>query len=341
MCSMLPFCILAGIRSNSVGVDTWIYRHLFNQIQNIGIAEAFATQAYYEPLFLLYSWVVAHLFHSEMMYLFFMQLAIVLPLVVYLHYEQPDSIGFGLFVYGCIYFGFTLNILRQSIAAAMLLFGWILLKRNRPIWCLAVIVISSGFHILAVVGILLYPVHYATMNGETVKRLFRGKQWIVLIACLTFIVVFFVLFGEQLIRWVAQFRESYSYQVARLGSGSIHKVVIGFAVVSLATYWVFGRKTSLGRRRRVVEPLAIMLLGAYLSLLSGFSFSLRRIGWVFWLWCSDYWAGIKGSMQSEKDKNAVTIIGVIACIVFFWWDYTVLCDNAIYPFVVVSSIHIS
>jgi hypothetical protein len=111
-----------------------------------------------EPLsFFIYS--IAAYFHSPLlMYILFGSITYILVFSIINKYSLCKYES--LIIYVSMFYFTSWSNLRQSLAGAVLFFGFKYIKDKKIVRYIILVIIASGFHLSAIVGIILYPLYY-------------------------------------------------------------------------------------------------------------------------------------------------------------------------------------
>lgn len=170
--------LIAGIRNIiSVG-DTKLYG---DTIFNFSLNNNWKTYYDYfhnnyfsfESGYLLLSYIISR-FTSNYHILFFI-ISLINNLLIYFGLKKlkphfNNKIWMGMFVYYLIFFGETLNIVRQSLSLAIIIFGLHYVFEKKLFKYIIVILIAMQFHISALIGFFIYPLYYLYNKVENKKR---------------------------------------------------------------------------------------------------------------------------------------------------------------------------
>lgn len=170
--ALLVPCLLAGFRAETIGTDVLVYaKPLFDLAANSSsFANFLGSQwwqgwkyqgsADYELGYVALVWISGHVFHSLPMLLFLTQALTALPIfAALLKLNNKHAIPFGMMTYYFLYFNVSLNVMRQWVAMAIVIYSVVVLyRRGEPLFrqlpCLAGIVGASLFHASAFFGFI-------------------------------------------------------------------------------------------------------------------------------------------------------------------------------------------
>ena len=165
---LLP-AVLAGIRDLSVGTDTVTYASEFIRISGQTFSQFVTTDDYMEIGFRFLFFVVSRFtdnpnwgfFAAHLFIMFFIYDGLI-------ENGARRSTWLGLMIFYLMFFSTSLNILRQYMASAMLVWGFKYVKKEKVLSWLAVIVLAALFHRTSVVAIFiyyLYKIYFIKTDG--------------------------------------------------------------------------------------------------------------------------------------------------------------------------------
>ena len=269
---IIVLSLVSGLRANSVGIDTKTYFSIFNKISNkqmdlvYGVEESFMHICY----FLLKIW-------NDERFLFFLYAFIAHALIIFRLWEAREYSSFPWCVL-CYYitlYGFSLNVLRQFVAIAIIFFGSRYLVNGRYFKFLIFVLIASAFHISSVICFLFIPIEILFF-----KRLDKKKRMGLTIILLMSIIAFFGLFDLLVNKYISYFNT----RVSNIGFMLPFKLLFVF---STAFVFKSNQNNYLGKLdgyRYIVKSSRIYyILGISLTFLSYFFAYAGRIGAYFYI----------------------------------------------------------
>lgn len=179
---LLP-CLLAGMRADTVGTDVKVYvEPMYNAAKASYSIASYMEQKWYviwrymyvkkfEIGFSLIIFVIEKFGGSLGTVLFVIQALIITPIYLGLKkIRKPYSICFGMFVFYCMFYNTSLNMMRQWIAMAIMFLGFSYLINSKKKKYCAFILVACLFHTSAIVGIAVLLVYlYSTKKREYIK----------------------------------------------------------------------------------------------------------------------------------------------------------------------------
>lgn len=189
-------CLLAGLRADTIGTDVKVYvEPMYNAAKESHSLSSYMNQRWlviwrymyvkdYEIGFSLMIFLIQKLGGSFAMVLFFIQLLIVTPIYIGLRkiyklypvyiglrkIRKPYPVCFSMFVFYCMFYNTSLNMMRQWIAMAILFMAFsYLIARDKKKYCILTLG-ACLFHTSAIMGIAILLVYiYCTKKREYIK----------------------------------------------------------------------------------------------------------------------------------------------------------------------------
>ncbi|MBR3263912.1 EpsG family protein [Candidatus Saccharibacteria bacterium] len=196
---ILP-CLLAAFRNVSIGTDTNGYvSGLFNiAMQTDDLGEYYdSARTWYgisDFIYLTVNFLAAHLFGSFSVFLFVVELLIILPIFFALKkYGKTNNVillGLGLFF--LFEYNVSFNMTRQCLALSFVILMVSLLYEKKYWWATLSAFVAFGFHSTACVTFLMIPIFMLLRNiGK------KGRRFLLL--CLCVLLAVFVLSLESIV----------------------------------------------------------------------------------------------------------------------------------------------
>lgn len=188
--SLLPTTVIAGIRDLTVGTDirhyitpnfsaAQSYHSLFDYISYVNnIKTAYVdTVNHTEMGYSVLVYVIAKVSANPMWLLFTLQAITVISIYVglnILHRKNNQiSVTFGMLVYYTIFYGPSLNIMRQSLAASLVFLSFTLLYKKLFIRSFITILVASQFHLSSLIGIVVFIIYILVQRRKKNKFTFN------------------------------------------------------------------------------------------------------------------------------------------------------------------------
>ncbi|MDP4178302.1 MAG: EpsG family protein [Bacillota bacterium] len=157
--SFLPLFLVASFRYG-IGVDYGLYSNVF-QLMTRGVVYSYYKS---ELIFIEFNRILAT-FTSNEIYVFIISSLVICGFIYIAIYQQSESpyLSIILFVISTSYF-ISLNIVRESIVIALLMYAIKFIKNNKPIHYFIITAICIGIHSMAIIMIPIYFIVKVKIN---------------------------------------------------------------------------------------------------------------------------------------------------------------------------------
>lgn len=153
--NFIPLIIISGFRNSSVGIDTGHFTKAFSGIIRME-PQDFGTLRY-EYGFSYLCWILGKISSNPQILIFVTSAFINISIARFI-YKNSDNICYSTALYIlCNFFFSYMNIMRQAIAIAIVLWGFEYLKEKKYIKFSIFVVLASFFHASAFLALLLIP----------------------------------------------------------------------------------------------------------------------------------------------------------------------------------------
>lgn len=222
--------VLATIRTENVGIDVLVYvKKYFLIAQKTDNVLVYLKFIKAEPLYLIVTFFSTKLFGSLQAVFFFNELIIVgFTYAAIWSLKDKIQIDIAVMVFTLIFYAISLNISRQTMAVAIILYGFSKLLEEKTVKAMFFWIIAIGFHYSAIVCIFIYFIY----------KLDKYKLSKKIKACFLMLLIYFYMFYDQIfifvvtnisflpqryIEWVYLYRE---YNIS-----SCNLVLYGFCIL--------------------------------------------------------------------------------------------------------------
>lgn len=339
MISVLPFCLLAGWRADTIGTDVLVYARPVYEASFFSTLPGLLTGYFshvIEPLFLLVTWIIAQLSKSLNVCLFFYQFLVTFPIILSVMLIKQNNKGSFLFanlIYGLIFFPFTLNIMRQSIAAAFLLLCVIASSRNNLRLYIIILLISIGFHITASFGIIIWPLtRMISKNNNSNTR--SSNNIIVFIISIFMVLLLLVLsFGDVLLPFIAGLKQSFSYQVKHASETKLTLTSFLLLTIAFLPHFINRKRNSRYYYSREIEVFFILIFfGTFISQASIISPQLNRLGIMFLFALIPQVSSEIADIEDPSFKLLTILFSIVLSLIYFMWIYVISGNGDVIPY---------
>lgn len=324
MVSVFIPCFLAGARDVEIGTDVKTYVTLiFDYIINVNpsFKDFFSMNWFVESLgygFMSLAYIVTRFTDNIFWFMFFIEFACVVPVYVALRKCDltPALKAFGLIIFYLSFYGYHLNIMRQSIAMSIIFSGYYLLREEKYIrYLLLCIACSLLIHATAILGVASFILYYACVNynkfeitlGGRKKVLIKSnisklsdKQCIIVIFLILMQVLTFI-FLRKIIIIVSHFKSTYIYQVKHMGAFNLGIYNLLFYImlfIPLVLYYSFLKKKD-----SIYRFYFFNLVVAFIfSMFDSVSVALSRLQFYQYIYIFIYIPKAASELKDVKDK---------------------------------------
>ncbi len=345
--ALLIPCLIAGFRAQHIGTDVLVYVKPLTEsaICADNLADYFNSYwfrdwrnlyvQYYELGFSMLVYLVAKLTNSLGCVLFAINAIIVVPIYIALSRNRKKApVWLGMLTFYLLYFGASLNIMRQWAAMALLLLALQLLQEKKYGWTVFLSLFACLFHNSAIIVFLIYAV-YGLLRITKNSSLVLGRVKIsgpvvtlsvifvcalLLLLCLNLVVKLMVVVG---------FTRFVGYLSGDPLSLLPMQILIRLPLVALfiLCWKLFSRKNS-------AAPffLLTLLLDILLSQLMSVASHAVRIGLYFSAYTVLWVPAMYGCLETRRQKVLFCIAMIGYLLVYFLYNYVIQGRNQIYPY---------
>lgn len=339
---LLP-CVLAGVRADTIGTDVRVYVEPMVEAakQSTNIADFFTKRWYvswrykspkdYEIGYTLIVYFITKVFNSLPTVLFVIHLIILVPLYEgLLYFKEKIPVWFGLLVFYLLYFNLSLNMMRQWIAMAILLYALRYLIKNDVKKYAVAVAIGLLFHISAIIGVMIYFIFRYTTRQQCVSQYYKIGNYVVDAsinkAYVILIIGMFVLMGLNIVTLLARLvgLSDYIYYI----SGSIYFVPnqllvrAPIAVLFLLNYRWVANQDELAPFW--LSMIFLDLVSSQLTSISAYSF---RISTLFSEYVIISVPLMIASVPRKGGMRTLMRLILLCYLIFYWWYFYVYIGN--------------
>ena len=316
---------LAGSRASTVGSDVSLYGnyefYLASRSKNL-LYLLLTRSIQIEPLYLLLNYVVSRFTNDVHWFYFILQfINITFIYVGIIKNSDKYSFGLSLFTYYTLFYPFSLNGLRQSVALSIVFFGFIYIERRDLKRYLLIILLACGFHYTAICCLFFYLINW-------IFATIKNKDQITVIICI-FLVVF-MFFSNYIIQAIALIVPKY---IRYFFSGDftllLNPILLRLPLFILIVY----KRKLLCRYSTSVYFWIVLLFGEIVfSQMRSVMPALYRISFYFGISKISAYSYVNKIFNAKNRMLVNVIIGLYLLVV--WYYQTVLLENnEVYPYV--------
>lgn len=316
VCFMLV-CV-AACRAPEVGRDTTLFMGVFDKLAGRELKDALLFSAWVEPGFRLLCLVIS-LFTKNAAWLIVITSVIIHVSVCRFIYRHTANPYLACFLYLVLtLYPWYLNVMRQALAIAVLLWGWGLLKKRRFVLYVLVVLLAASFHVSALLFLLcplvtLIPVH--------------KKSLLVLLPTTAVLAVLGVLFVRPAVALVVKLVPHYADYEPTSFLALYGFLAFFMAVTAFGIYRFYFSKSSAPASQEPFDErgflTVMMLVGVVVAAaMTRFGqlqrvFNYFEVGYLLWLPLA------VPPARFDEDKrqlsfHVVELITVLACLAYFF-----------------------
>lgn len=278
-------CFLAAVRDSSIGFDVSVYGDSVLKVaeKSPDLFYLFS-QFNMEKLYLSIAYLMGH-YGNRYLYYLILQFLVIAPVYSTLMRKETKKYAWvGMLVYFCWLYPFSLNIMRQSIAIAIVIWGYRYVQERKFMKYLIVIAVACGFHLSALLGLAVYLIDLLTMsdaeqNISSVRKFFATLSNINKVIIL-FATSLIIIFGTYFINIISSVTGRFSRIVTDMSAGfnglEIRNLLIMAVFIILLYILISGANNS-----ETKLLLYLITIGAILYQIKVLSAQMYRISLFF------------------------------------------------------------
>lgn len=311
--STLLVGFLAALRGVNVGIDTPGYYDIFS---NLSIPWKISNM---EPGFVFVAkQLMSFTFDPRVVVAFYSFFTVLFVLVRLWLFRKNGSYSFMLFVYVCLYFPLSLNIMRQFFALSIVFLATVFFDKRRYLPYLLFVALASLFHLSALFGVVIFAIHFI-ISQKSVKTKHTLIAASMLAIPLLFVAVVLV-FGKYIDKYL---------QTATVEFGLMNFVKLGLVALFVAMNYRLIKKSNASAEVKYL--MIIYTLGVVITSF-GYLFSVgARIG----LYCMMFEMPFIAFVTSKKNAIASSSFFKVAYLLICVYSFsTELLNNGngIFPY---------
>lgn len=342
LCAILAIsipCFFAGVRDSTIGFDMQIYGDVqFEYASHFSsYFKYITTYVDLERLYQLVVYLGAH-FGNRYIYYFILQFLTIFPFYLLLQEECKKETWIGMFIYFMWMYPFSLNIMRQSIAIAIVVWGYRYIKRRQAVKYAITILVALGFHTTAILGIIPYVINLLIVDSEGVKKSKIRSLLTHFSAINKFLIIIgslaVVLFGSQIIIYFSEVTGRYNRFVLDIVESSGFNIsnIVNLFIMAVVLLCLYQLRT--GDRSKEISYLLLLIgVGAIIYQLKAVSSQMYRLS--MYLSCYTIWLFPYLFSRSGLGKRKKQIyFGIFsACMIFNYWYFIIFrLWHSVYPY---------
>ncbi|WP_165971015.1 EpsG family protein [Peribacillus frigoritolerans] len=222
---LIPWIIASN--RYGIGTDYYNYEKMYYNITNFGSILESIINSSYEPGWIILNYVVKYIFNNEVKYIFVISSLLILFFnfsAIYT-YRKRINMSIAIFILMCTLYNPSFNIIRQSLAMAILLFSLKYIDEKKVLKFILLVVLAGSFHYSAFIFVPVYWV----LNNNYYNFWSKFKIFVFYLLFILIVVQFEPLFNS-LIN-VGVFSKYNIYEINSNGSIGIGNIIVRLPVI--------------------------------------------------------------------------------------------------------------
>ncbi len=214
--------LIIGLRDESVGSDTIVYVHTFQNCQLMKWSEILE-MTYRDPGFYIFTKMLTYIcFGQSIIYLLFMSFLSCIG-IFYLIYRNSSRPILSLYFWICLTtFNFVQTGMRQSIAMSLCAFSIQFIDKKKIYWFIGCVILAATIHHSALLFLPVYLTSYVNAN----------KKYILLF------VILFMILSHYTYEWIFMFGNYgliYNYEFEGIDNGMVYFCIL--IIISILAFF--------------------------------------------------------------------------------------------------------
>ena len=297
-CIVIVLSLVAGLRNETVGLDTPGYVMAIENIINGNLELAYGL----EWTFRILCYVMSFVFKNPQWFLLIFAL-ITNSLIILRLWDIKEQISFtwAIFAYYSMFFMMSLNLMRQFIAIAIVFYATKYLLKEKTITFILFVLLASVFHISAMVSIV-----YVFINITNWRYLSKRHKYFLIVTGFLSPLIFVYAYSN-LVKYSSYF-DDMSVDIGVF-------IFVKFAMLVISMFLVY--KTTSEEYKEETDKTHRLAICAYIIglLLTSLGYAWRfvdRIGLFFYIFEAVY----IGYVFKQKNTRINLIIKIIYLLIF-------------------------
>lgn len=326
--------IVAGVRDYSIGADVrgygnyWykqacVYDNYFTFIKVAGWSSI-------DPGYASLNYVVSRF--TDNPHWFYFALNGISNILIYFGLKRNEDIcnvSLGMSVYYFIFWGITLNALRQSIAIALVFWGYYYVRKNNVFKFYLTVALATTFHKTALIAVVIHWLHFA-LNAKIEKKF---SYFVIGVSSV------FLLFSWQILTFLGKkgfiaSRYLNYFRSDSVGGGMIVRIVL-YGTVSLVLFFLVNNKEHYKELNDFRVFAIYSLLLSTLSCYNAQSVRLAHYLDFFIIYGISY--AVNKSYVKSKDTKLLYYLIMLLALIYFIVIFGYRHSDQIVPFVYMKS----
>ena len=315
-----PMIIVYGLRDH-VGVDYATYQSYFKYFKTIIVSWFDIFNQHFEPGYILLNKIGFEFINDD--YGVFLVTGILLFGLLYrilLQYKNEVSVPFVVYIFFCVYFGSSCNIVRQCIAMLIVANGYNLLLQKKYKQYALVCAIAFMFHkSAAFCFVLIFYDKFYDYVRKNIKRI---------VIILSFLFVASGQFIMDNVRSLSLFKITYE----RTGFNASAFLFLLYVIPEIFVMEKFKQCIDLSLRDKYERLICLFYLQIPFQLLDAYSSALQRVGIYFSIVQIVIIPAIIKTFDKSASRYLVRLIVILWYLLFFVMTEIIMVGNGLFPY---------
>lgn len=305
--------LVSGLRAYTVGTDSKYYHSIFTNFYSGG-------GIYFrEQVFMYVAKALMQLTGSDrIVFLFYSFLTNTLIILRFWKWRDKGSFAMMMFYYLTLFFPQSMNIMRQYVAIAIIMWAFDYIFERKYKRFIIVIIIAALFHTSALIALVLIPLHYYMTNKITINK---------------FAISILLLVGVALaIEPVKNIISNYSVYFSDKQL-SIGMLFVARIVVFLSYLFIRGQRQT----RVLTEDMGLFndyitimyAIGLGITFFGSYFDQMARIGLLF-VFCSTPFMTI--TIKNNRYRQIYTLVYIMIAIMYFVFQVILKGEQGVIPY---------
>lgn len=262
-CSLFLF-LIAALRHETVGKDTWNYIGFFERIYYIDWLSIFDYR--YEEGYIVLVKFISVITQESQIFIGIVSLLIIAgPTHFIFKYSKNPAFSFILYV--CLtFFAFSLSGIRNAIAISIIFFSYDFIVKKKPMKFILVVLFASLFHFTTIIYLIAYPLSRLKLNAKNFMFYF-----------LSFIILL-VIKGPLLSFLVNNYFNEYSYTLSKSNS-----ITYLFTMLLVLTAGLYAVNRVIKKNPEAIIQYNLIILAIFIQLFGMESSNIVRVAELFFI----------------------------------------------------------
>ncbi|MDT2827203.1 EpsG family protein [Enterococcus viikkiensis] len=307
----------------TVGTDYGTYLSIFNHSSDLDLLTMLTVELGYKEIGNTVIIWIASILGSFRWYLFIYSSATIVLTYNALKKLSPENITISYFVYLTMYFTQSMNIIRQSLAVAIIFYGYYYLIQRDLKKYLVICIIATSFHMSALIAFPLF--FFLDENNNIRKKLFIVFSFFLIFAVLNY-EKFFLFIGGINSFGFDRYTEYASYS----GSIDTNNKIFFMNLFIFLIVFIFRKKMF--KNDKLYFFYYLMIVGLIFGISGFFSPYLKRLSLYSEIVYIVVLPMLTDMFEGVNEKILLKYLLFISCVMYFFIAYTWLKFGAIIPY---------